>query len=392
MNQGNRTTRRALGLAGVLALGALVAPAARAGTEISFADWVTKVTVKGDIRLRSDSEIIRQGVDRNRQRMRIRLQGEIPVSPTLKTVFGIASGEGEQTSTNQSFKALSSQKALWIDLAYLEYKPMETFRITAGRMKNPLWLAYSDDAVWDGDFNPEGLAQNLKLSLFGSGRVFLNGLQGVADEDSASPKDQFYFTEQLGVIWPLPADSRITVAGAVTEWVNESSATRKQLGSAATFQQVKTQDGNRRLGTGLANEFRVMELTAEYLIPVFDRPLSVQGTYVKNLASLDVYTDKADRGNQVGLIYGKASGKGKWEAAYFHKQLATDATVADVADSDFGVGGTNRRGHLAWFSYAPADYAVAQVKFFNTKLNDVAFNSGKPKDVNRLQIDFSVKF
>ncbi|HMX42929.1 MAG TPA: hypothetical protein PKB12_04345, partial [Elusimicrobiota bacterium] len=81
MNQGNRTTRRALGLAGVLALGALVAPAARAGTEISFADWVTKVTVKGDMRLRSDSEIIRQGVDRNRQRMRIRLQGEIPVSP-----------------------------------------------------------------------------------------------------------------------------------------------------------------------------------------------------------------------------------------------------------------------------------------------------------------------
>lgn len=390
------TPRRTSALAIVLAAAAWGASTAHA-TEIAFSDWVNKVTIKGDFRLREDSEIKRQGKDRHRQRMRVRLQSDISVSPTLKAVVGFATGEGEQISTNQSFKSLSNQKGIWLDLGYLEYNPSETLRVTGGRMKNPLWLATVDDAVWDNDFNPEGLAQNLKFPLFGNGRFFFNALQGVADEDNSSVNDQFYFTEQAGVTVPFSSEARFTFAGTLTEWVNESSTTHTNLGSNATFSQTKVQDGNRRNGgTGLANEFRVLQLTGEFAVPLFDVPTSIQGTYVKNLASLspDHYSDntQADTGSQVGVIFGKANKKGRWETAYFHKQMATDATISDVADSDFGVGGTNRRGHIAWVAFAPTDYSVAQVKFFNTKLNDVVFNSGLPNDVNRLQLDLTVKF
>lgn len=48
-------------------------------------------------------------------------------------------------------------------------------------------------------------------------------------------------------------------------------------------------------------------------------------------------------GYQAGVIVGKASDPQSWEAAYFYKLVETDATVADLADSDFGNGGTNRK-------------------------------------------------
>ena len=53
-----------------------------------------------------------------------------------------------------------------------------------------------------------------------------------------------------------------------------------------------------------------------------------------------------------------------------------DATVADVADSDFGDGGTNRVGHIAWFAYNPADWKpyASRQRWFRTP-ND-AFLTG----------------
>jgi hypothetical protein len=47
--------------------------------------------------------------------------------------------------------------------------------------------------------------------------------------------------------------------------------------------------------------------------------------------------------------------------------LEADATVADAVDSDFGDGGTNRRGHIFWVAYSPLDYLTFQTKYFQTK-------------------------
>ncbi len=353
-----------------------------------------KVGIKGDLRLRQENFHKRQGVDRSRQRFRLRLGTELPFSSKVKAKVRFASGTGEQTSTNQSFDNLSSQKSIWIDLASLEYKPVEALNLSGGRMANPLWTVYSSDIVWDGDFNPEGFGENLKLSLFGRGRFFLNALQGVADEDSGVNTDQWFVSSQAGIILPLFAGSRLTVAGARHEWVNETTTTRKNAG---TFSQTHTQGGNRRFPSNvLLNEFRVMELTGEVVAGLFGLPLSLQGTYINNTKHRDAskFSDKtlADSGFQAGLILGKASGKGKWEIAFFRKQVAADATVADVADSDFGDGGTNRKGNIGWIAYCPEDYMVFQVKGFNTKVNDIKLNSNKQDDINRLQVDLSVKF
>ena len=86
-----------------------------------------------------------------------------------------------------------------------------------------------------------------------------------------------------------------------------------------------------------------------------------------------------------------AKAKGTWELAYFKKYAETDSTVADVADSDFGDGGTNRKGHIVWLAYAPTDWMQLKAKAFFTDTIDRQFSPGD-KAVNRLIMDVVVKF
>lgn len=413
MRQHNATLRRTL-LATLLGLTAAGAQA----TEIIIGK-MEKVELKGDLRLRQENFHNRSaaapnqgGINRSRQRFRLRIGTDLPFSPKVKAKIRFASGTGEQTSTNQSFDNLSGQKQFWIDLAQLEIAPVESVKLSAGRMANPLWLVYASDIVWDGDFNPEGFGESFKLSLFGSGRLFLNMMQAVTDEDSGTNTDQWVVSQQIGLTMPVFSGSRFTLAGALHEWVHESSNTTRAQTFAgnATFGQNVSQFGNRRMNgstagnaaSSLSNEFRVLELTAEYLTSLFDRPLSLQGAYIKNTAHLPTGEGRlgtlgtafdrvmADKGSQWGLIYGKAGGQGQWEVAYFHKQVAADATVAEVADSDFGEGGTNRKGHIGWIAYGATDYSVLQFKAFQTKVQDLSLASRS--DINRFQLDYSVKF
>ena len=117
--------------------------------------WVDRMTFSGDFRLRQESFMKDPDKDRSRQRFRLRFGPEIKVGDFIVGVR-IASGTGEQVSTNQSFDGLFAQKQLWIDRAYLQWKGLDGLTLTGGRMPNPFFLNYSSDIVWDDDVNPEG--------------------------------------------------------------------------------------------------------------------------------------------------------------------------------------------------------------------------------------------
>jgi uncharacterized protein YwqG len=104
-----------------------------------------------------------------------------------------------------------------------------------------------------------------------------------------------------------------------------------------------------------------------------------------------VFTPIENEGSQWGVIFGKAKEKNTFEVAYFRKSVETDATVADVSDSDFGDGGTNRKGHILWVAYAPEDWMLLSVKHFNTEVINPSLSPGRD-DIRRTQVDFSVKF
>ncbi len=163
---------------------------------------VDRITLGGDLRLRhesflNDSEIAARNRDRHRQRFRLRVGSTIKVDQFLVGIQ-LASGTGEQTSTNQSFDNLFSQKSIWIQQAYVQWKAAQWLALTAGKMPNPFLRFYSSDVVWDDDVTPEGFAESLTFKLTDTIVVFVNAGQFVLDEDSADNNDQWLFGEQVG--------------------------------------------------------------------------------------------------------------------------------------------------------------------------------------------------
>jgi len=373
--------------------------------------WIDRVTFAGDIRLRHESFYRNTTDDRHRQRFRLRIGPELKIGD-LTVGIRLASGTGEQVSTNKSFDNLSSQTALYIDRAFLKWHSPELrwLTLTGGRMQNPFFTVYSSDAVWDDDFNPEGFAENFAFKLGGT-ELFLNIAQIVLDEDSSGrpSTDQWLFGQQVGVKATPIHNVQTTLAAAYYNAVNvqnnnlgqsvcQSGNSRSQSACpTSTTQTANLTTGNvttTTTQTTLVNDYNVLDVTAMVATKLWSLPVSVMGDFLQNTAdtkasSSATAADTKDSGYQAGLILGKASDPQTWELAYFYKLVGTDATLADLADSDFGEGGTDRKGHIVWAAYNPSKALQVKVKYFKTERED---DLATPNDINRLQADLSVKF
>jgi hypothetical protein len=385
--------------------GALALPnPAPSWEKLKLSEWVNSVKLGGDLRLRLD-QIFRRGAaqrDRRRNRFRLRFGLEAAFPYDITAAFRLASGNnGDQVSTNQTYDTLGSKKGIWIDQAYAKWAPpMFSFNenlsayFASGRMPNNLWRLYSSELVWDDDFSLEGFGQGFELLLpEWRLQIFANAMQTAVNEAEATGT-QWVFSEQVGFEFPLPFDTRLKIAGAYHKWSNEN---RAGMG------QVLTADGNRRVGGVLVNHFGVAEVTSQLSGYALDQPVAVQSTLIRNTAGRGDLRDfpaicpanqtcpQARDGYQIGVVVGKALIQNSWEAAYFKKYSETDSTVADVTDSDFGDGGTNRSGHIFWLAYAPADWMLLKAKGSITDVIDTQFNPND-KAVNRWQVDWSIKF
>ncbi len=380
--------------------------------ETVLAKWVNRLAFSGDLRLRDEEFFddangngsLNNGVDRNRVRFRLRVGADLRIDD-FTVGIRLASGTGEAVSTNQTETALFTQKSIWIDRAYLSWQGSHTkwLKLTGGRMANPFFIAYSSDVVWDDDVNPEGFAENFQGSPVEHVNLFLNAGQFTLNEVGTDNHDQWLFGQQLGISIEPHNSLKATLAIADYDFVNADRANR---GVSATtpcgFGQNPTQQGNTRaacpVGTGtfLVNRFNVLDVTAMLNVKAGPIPIALMGDYVRNLADTNTAAGVAtgNEGYQVGAIVGKAADAQTWEVAYFYKLLQTDATVADLADSDFGNGGTARRGHMMWAAYNPTKYLQFKTKYFVTKsvFNAGAAPSANAGDVDRLQVDLSVKF
>ncbi len=353
--------------------------------EVKLPKWIDQITMSGDLRLREEAFMKDPKADRNRFRFRLRFGPEIKIND-FTVGIRLASGTGEQVSTNQSFSNLFSQKALWIDRAYLKWQGSDSkwLTLTGGRMPNPYFTVYSTDVVWDDDVNPEGFAENLNFKLGDNLGLFLNMGQFVLSEVSGDNNDQYLFGEQVGANMVLTNDVKTTLAIAYYDFTNTNKG---------SFGQVAVQSGNTRAAGVLVNDYNVLDVTAQVGMKAGTLPMSFMGDYVKNMASSRTPgVDLQDTGYQAGFILGKASDANTWELAYFYKVVETDATVADLSDSDFGDGGIDRRGHIIWGAYNLTKYLQFKTKYFITKKESQTGDPSTHDDINRLQVDLAMKF
>ena len=356
-----------------------------ADTAVKFTKFVEEVTVKGDLRLRHENIDRSNGrVDRQRQRFRLRVGADFKLPNHLAVKTRVASGGGDQTSTNQTFDDAGDQKGFFIDRAFLVWKPC-ALELNGGRLANPFWVPYAADVVWDGDINPEGFAQKYKVML-GETELFVNALQWTLEERGGSTRDIYAFSEQIGLQTELPAVGKTAVALAYHDYANEREAA---IGAPAI------PGTNTRVGgstTALVNEFGVLEISASVTPKVMGVPINLQTTFVKNTRHMDAAggAEKQDTGVQAGVIVNKAKAPGSFEFAYFWKEVEADAVIDFIADADFGAdGGTNRQGHTGWIKYALTEAVSTQVKYLDTRRKVFAAD---PDRVKRLQVDLVTKF
>jgi Putative porin len=119
----------------------------------------------GDIRLRDEPWFggpANQSLDRNRERIRLRIYANVKLNNDLSGGVALATGDiNDPISTNQTANQYFTRKPFLLDKAFVNYNPhqFKPFTFTAGKFAYPF---YTTELTWDKDLNPEGAAQKLE--------------------------------------------------------------------------------------------------------------------------------------------------------------------------------------------------------------------------------------
>jgi hypothetical protein len=359
--------------------------------------WLEQIKIYGDFRYRFECRDRDWKSDPKDDRHRIRARVGIKFKINEEYLFDVRFATAEflsdeddavvpgtgANSSNQTIGDYWSDKNLWLDRAYVAYTPQSIKGLTglAGKMYNPFYMAGKSDLIWDGDVNPEGLGVQYVRSLSEKDELFLNGLAGYIEENGSSA-DIRMMGGQVGLAHTFADSSKATFGVSYFDYSNIEGGNLPEIndqvidGGAA---------GNTSTdGTTYDYDYNLVECFGEYAMKIGKMPVSLFGDYVVNTAS----KVKEDTGWLAGLTLNKAKNPGDWDFTYNYRDLEADAVLGAFADSDFGDGGTNVRGHKFNLNYAAAKNTTLGLTYFlgeNLKQ--------KPEDnYKRIQVDLSVKF
>jgi hypothetical protein len=371
-------------------------------------DPLLKIQTKGDIRLRDEyRNRVGTGADSHRQRIRFRYGAEAKVASNIKVVSRIATGTGfdfetgsnsdnsdinraDPISTNDSFDDFFRKKSIVLDLAYVEYAPsitgLTSAKFVGGIMENPMWV--SSPMVWDGDLSWDGAAVKLTKEL-GPATLFVNNGAFSLDTDESEPASLFII-QGGAAITPFAGSEAEVVKNLkfTTGWAYHDYRNTANSSDAGTDPIARESDN-----TTAAHDFNQLNPSIELASVVGGYPVAFFGDWVHNLSTVTAGNNKGnDHGFAFGAKVGKAttpwSLKSGWEGGYMWERLERDAAFDEFVDSDFGGGGTNRKGHKVWGTLAVLKNSTVGATFF---FNQEAIKGAKFRE-DRLQLDWITKF
>jgi len=344
----------------------------------SFAQdsWVDRLSFKGDFRPRleyidRDETSISPAVDeRKRGRFRVRFGMTAEVNETVDFVFELATGGENPVSTNQSFDGGFTRKDIGLNLAYVNWQPIEDLSVQIGKVKNPWHRPGSHHLIWDSDLNPEGLfVQYEKGGFFGS-------FGGFGVEERSDTDDTLLYTLQGGYEFDLSENTSLTAGLGYYGYSNMIGNSPFWLG--VPFGNTVDAAGN------FVYDYKTVQVFAEFVMKLGDMPLSFFVDYAQNTEAPEF-----DTGYAFGGKIGKASQPGDWEGSIAYQDLERDAVVALYTDSDFGGGGTDATGYTLKGKYSLSkNWTIGGTLF----INEIEENQGNPTDYTRFQFDFEFKF
>jgi len=432
--------------------------------KLKLSSPITEVELYGDARVRYEA---RQGEtgppstldrpndtlrrSRERYRLRLGLRGtladdwffglriETSTNPRSTNVtFGDDAGPFGKTSDT-----------VGIGQAYLGYSGFRDIRLTAGKMPNPF---VNTLMVWDGDINPEGLAEQWKHTFslsYGGGQttaapaeyskdgkttaavtseptrmtidVFANFGQFVYDD--ANPEnplgarsvsggrlvpnsDAWIFGWQLGAKFNFTKTTYLQLAPTI---YNDS-------GAGDTFNAFYSGDPDRLAGTPAVrtarnqtgiNDLLILDVPAEFGFNLGEIPLRIFGDLAINFEGDDRaiaagHPEAQDEryAYQIGIGIGKIKAKHDWEFKAWWQHTEQYSLDPNLVDSDFFDSRVNMEGVVLQAGYALSDAVIFNLSYGYGEQSDDTLGTGGVGDIalNPLhkyqifQADLNVKF
>ena len=330
---------------------------------MEMAGWTSKVKLKGDVRLRYQTEDKDSSKRRDRGRARYRL-GVIakPVSG-WEVGAGLASGSSDRRSTNQTFTDTFSSKGINLDYSYAQYKFNDNFKVIGGKFKRKKYLYAPSDLLWDSDINPEGFSANYKFDSAG-GTTFVNGGAWVLSEDKRSNDDPHLIYAQIG------------------HQFGSENLFGTLAGTWYTIEDITSLEAYDSDGSNSDFKFSgIYSVSAEIGLKDFLNTGMKTSLFMDQVSNGDTST-----GEDRGYLIGAKTSSGPWSLKYSYADLEQNAWPDIFPDSDRLGGLTGIKGHEIALSYKIMSNVAIDFDYYSV---DDELKDGNQK---LLQVDLKVKF
>ncbi|WP_020482299.1 putative porin [Methylomonas sp. MK1] len=205
----------------------------------SYIDWQA-VNERGGLNAAGVDQFLNTTTDRQHFRERFRLGIDAAITDGMKAGVRLATGnQRDPVSTNQSLGFTGQKYDFTVDRAYLQYDAFDDNKfkwltLSGGRIKNPWYTGGGEftggsELVWDTDLSFEGFAGTVRHRLGGSDSLMANDDQthsvfatagAFPLQESALSSDKWLFGGQVGVDWGFINQDNLKAALAYFDYVN----------------------------------------------------------------------------------------------------------------------------------------------------------------------------
>jgi polyhydroxyalkanoate synthesis regulator phasin len=417
------------------------------GVPGALPDWMNRLSVTGDVRVREQQDLYandnarnayldfltindrggagRAGVaaflntaeDRLRMRARARLGVEVRIADEVKAAIRASTGNlRDPVSTNQTLGNTGARYQFGVEQAYVRWdhrgsRQYPWISLQGGRTPNP-WL--STDLVWDGDLSFEGISATYRQGVSSADparrQMFLTLGGFPLQEVELSSKDKWLLGAQLGVDWTFAGGARLRFAGAIYDYrniVGQRNAldstlldfTAPQfLQKGNTLFDIRNDTDTSTNLYALAADYRDVDVLAVVELPLAGNTrLGFTADFVKNIgydesevmARTGALVPGRTRGYQgeLSLAHGTAYMRGGWRAFLGYRYLERDAVLDAFTDSDFHGGGTDAKGFFLGGDLGLSDNTWLRLRYLSANEID-----GPPLGIDLWQLDVNAQF
>lgn len=306
-------------------------------TKKSSASWAGKIKLKGDVRLRYQTEDKGNDGKVSRDRYRARARVGIIAKPNDKweAGIGLATGGTDPRSTNETLDNTFETSDMRMDYAYAKFSPNKMISLMGGKIKNPIWG--TKDLLWDGDINPDGFAAKFKFKITDNLEIFVTPAYFILEEYKTSKDDPSMIALQPGISWKVNDTVKLKIA---TTYYNFSDVKGNDFSKATA--------GLYGAGTNTVDVYG--GLMYEYDPLAFDAEVGFKISDSMSASIFGQYVDSDAASNNKGSLYGfKVGGKSviglkSWQIKINYRKLEKDAWLDFLPDSDFYGGATDVKG------------------------------------------------